>query len=199
VSYADADIFLTDDRYFRSDDNLPDSIDGKPSTLKTFFGTQQMEWLKNALAQSRAVFKIIAVGSQCLNPLNKYESFSNFKTEYNDLMNFLSEQKINGVLFLTGDRHHSEVIKLSRSNTYPLYDITVSPYTSGIGKVSGTEISNAYREPNTLIEAQNFGKISVTGNKNERKLTIEFIGLKGAKLGEWSISEKDLKSPKKTD
>ena len=199
VSFADADIFLTDDRYFRSDDNLPDSIDGKPSASKTFFGAQQMEWLKNALAESKAVFKIIAIGSQTLNPLNKYESFFHFKTEYNDLMNFLTDQKINGVLFLTGDRHHSEVIKLFRSNTYPLYDITVSPYTSGIGKVSGTEVNNPYREPSTLIEAQNFGKVSITGKKNERLLKIEFIGLKGEKLGEWSIKESDLKTPKKSD
>jgi alkaline phosphatase D len=36
-SYADVDFFLTDDRYFRSDPNLPDSINGLPNTEKKIF------------------------------------------------------------------------------------------------------------------------------------------------------------------
>ncbi len=32
---------------------------------------------------------------------------------------------------LSGDRHHSEVIKMERPGTYPLYDITVSPLDIG--------------------------------------------------------------------
>ena len=46
VSYGDVDIFLTDDRYFRSEDGVIDSINGQPNKDKTFFGRQQMDWLK---------------------------------------------------------------------------------------------------------------------------------------------------------
>lgn len=194
VGYADVDLFLTDDRYFRSEDDMPDSIDGKPSATKTYFGPTQMEWLKNALLYSKASFKIIISGSQVLNPLSKSESMRNYSFEYNSLMNFLSEQKINGVIFFSGDRHHSEVIKVDRNKLYPLYDITISPYTAGVSKVSGAEINNPFRMPNTLVEAQNFGKISVSGPKNDRLLKIEFIGLKGELLGTWQVSEKELKN-----
>ena len=41
---------------------------------------------------------------------------------------------------------------------------------------------------------QNYGRVSFSGKLNERKLTVEFVGVKGEKLGEWSISEKDLKT-----
>ena len=196
VSYGDVDLFLTDDRFFRSSDDLPDSVDAKPSPVKTFFGPEQMDWLKNALLGSRASFKIIVTGSQVLNPLNKYECMQHFSYEYNELMNFLAEHKISGILFLTGDRHHSEIVRMDRTSLYPLYDITVSPYTSGISKASGIEANNPNREPNTLVEAQNFAKISFSGKKNERIMKVEFIGLKGEKLGEWSVNESALKAGK---
>ncbi len=196
VSYGDMDMFLTDDRYFRAEEEMPDSIDGKPSAAKSYFGAMQMEWLKNALLNSRATFKIIASGNQVINPINKYECMRHYSYEYNELMNFLSEQKISGVMFLTGDRHHSEIIKLERPSLYPLYDITVSPYTSGIGKAGGAEATNPYREPNTLVEAQNFAKISFSGKRNDRVMKVEFLGLKGEKLGEWSVNENTLRSPK---
>ena len=46
ISYADVDIFLTDDRYFRSEDDMPDSLDGKPNTEKSYFGKMQLDWLR---------------------------------------------------------------------------------------------------------------------------------------------------------
>jgi alkaline phosphatase D len=193
LSWSDVDFFLLDDRYFRSSDDLPDSINGQPNQEKTFYGKQQLDWLKNALLFSKATFKIIVTGSQALNPLSKYECLQHYPYEYHQLLDFISDQKMDGILFLTGDRHHSEVIRLPRAEKYPLYDITVSPLTSGIGKVTGAEVNNSFREPGTLVEAQNFGRISVSGKKKERMLRIEWIGIKGEILASWSVDEKTLK------
>lgn len=193
VSYADVDLFLMDDRFFRAESELLDSINGQPNTEKTYWGAKQLDWLKNAMLYSKATFKIIVTGSQTLNPVNKYECMQHYPYEYNQLLQFLNSQNINGVLFLTGDRHHSEVIKMPREQLYPLYDITVSPYTSGVSKVSGEELNNPYRVPNTLVEAQNFAKFSFSGSKKDRILKVEFIGTKGEKLGEWSVGENELK------
>ena len=77
---------------------------------------------------------------------------------------------------------------------HPLYDITISPYTAGISKVRDEEEKSPYRVSGTLVQEQNFGKISVSGKKDERKLTVSFMGIKGQKLGEWSVSEKELKT-----
>ncbi|MEO6328529.1 MAG: alkaline phosphatase D family protein [Ginsengibacter sp.] len=194
ISYSDVDIFLTDDRYFRSEDKIPDSLHGQPNTGKSFFGAMQMEWLKNSLLFSDATFKVIAVGSQVLNPYPSSESMKLYTAEYNELMNFIDEQKIQGVIFFTGDRHHSEVIKHPRKGLYALYDVTVSPYTSSVSKVTGAEINNESRVPGTLAEAQNFGKITVSGKLKERMFKVEFIGVKGAKLGEWSVTENEIKN-----
>jgi len=195
ISWGDADIFLTDDRWWRSADNMKDSVDGKPNPEKRMLGKQQMEWLKNSLLYSNATFKIIAVGSQVLNPVSPYDKWWDFPAEYDELMNFLKEYKINGVLFLTGDRHHSEIIKVSRNDTYPLYDITVSPLTSNGYPFRDKEKNNPYRVTGFDLK-QNYGKFTFTGKINDRKLTVEFLGVKGEKLGEWSIHEKDLKTPR---
>jgi alkaline phosphatase D len=189
------DVFLTDDRYFRSEDKMPDSINGLLNSEKTYYGNMQMDWLKNALLYSKATFKIIATGGQVLNPLSTAECMRTYTKEYNEMMEFLAAQKISGVLFFSGDRHHSEVIKLERPALYPLYDITNSPYTAGVSKVRGAELNNPARVPGTLVEAQNFTKVNVSGKKNERIMKIEFIGIKGDVLAQWSVAEKELKVP----
>jgi alkaline phosphatase D len=193
VSWGDADLFLTDGRWWRSADNMKDSVDGKPNPEKRMLGKKQMDWLKNSLLYSSATFKIIAMGSQVLNPVSPYDKWWDFPAEYDELMNFLKEYKINGVLFLTGDRHHSEIIRVERPGSYPLYDITVSPLTSNGYTFSPKEKDNPYRVVG-FDQKQNYGRFSFSGKRGDRKLSVEFLGLKGEKIAEWSIHESELKS-----
>ena len=193
TSWGDADIFLTDNRWWRSADLLPDSVNGKPNPEKKMLGDQQMEWLKNSLLYSTATFKIIVVGSQVLNPVSPFDKWRDFPAEYQELMDFLTDHKINGVLFLTGDRHHSEIIKVERPGTYPLYDITVSPLTSGTHVFGAAEKNNPYRVFG-LDQHQNYGRFNFSGPRGSRKLMVEFLGVKGEKLGEWAITENELKN-----
>ncbi len=194
-SYGDVDVFMLDDRWWRSADATYDSINGKPNADKVMLGKEQMLWLKNSLLYSRAAFKVIALGSQVLNPVSPFDKFLNCPVEYTELMNFLAAYKINGVVFLSGDRHHSEIIKVNREGTYPLYDITASPLTSGTHSFGGPEKNNPYRVLG-IDEKQNYTKFSFSGERNKRKMLVEFFGIKGAKLGEWSINENELKTPR---
>ncbi len=194
LTWGDADLFLTDDRWWRSADRTKDSIDGKPNPDKVMLGSQQMKWLKNSLLYSNAAFKIIVVGSQVLNPASPYDKWVDFPAEYYDLMDFIKEYRINGVIFLTGDRHHSEIIKVERPGTYPLYDITVSPLTSGTPTFGGPEKDKPWRVLG-IDQKQNYGRFSFSGKRGERKLTVTYLGVKGEKLAEWSINEKELKTP----
>lgn len=199
-TWHDVDVFLLDDRWFRSNDSMQDSIQGKPNPQKQMFGKQQLDWLKNALLQSNSngsiTFRIIATGSQVLNPVSPFDCFKNFSIEYNELMDFIKNEKINGIVFLTGDRHHSEVIKVDRENTYPLYDITASPLTSGSHKFGGPEKNNPYRVVG-VEDTQNYTKISFSGTRKDRVMKVEFFDPKGVKLTEWEVALKDLTTPKK--
>ncbi|WP_460569494.1 alkaline phosphatase D family protein [Flaviaesturariibacter terrae] len=196
VSYGDVDIFMMDDRWFRSANDMDATVNGAPNGAKRMWGAQQMEWLKNALLSSGATFRIIATGNQTLNPKSRFECLQDYPAEFNELMDFLAAEKIQGLLFLTGDRHHSEVIRYSRAGAYPIYDITNSPLTSGISKVTGTdEAVNDARVPGTLVEAQNYTRISVSGARGARRLQAQFLGIDGKVLASWSVLETELKQP----
>lgn len=195
LTYSDLDVFMLDDRWFRSNDRTPDSIDGRQNPAKKMFGEQQMEWLKNALRLSNANanihFRIIATGSQVLNPVSPNDCFRHFSAEYNELMNFLASEKIDGVVFLTGDRHLSQVIKKERPGLYPLYDVTSSALTSG-----STKFGPAERNLSAMVLGvegqQNYSRVSLAGVGENRIMSVKFLGLTGELLGEWGVKLKDI-------
>src|SRR6187399_164442 len=190
---ASRKVFMTDDRWWRTEDKMKDSVDGKPNPEKRMLGKEQMDWLKNSLLHSFATFKIVAVGSQVLNPVSPFDKWWDFPAEYDELMNFIKEYKISGVVFLTGDRHHSEIIKVDRPGHYPLYDVTVSALTSTGYPFSTAEKNNPYRVIG-FEQKQNYARFSFSGKRGERKMTVQYLGLKGEPLGEWSVNEKELRN-----
>ena len=131
-----------------------------------------------------------------MNPASPYDCLQDYPIEFQELMTFLSVENVPCVLFLTGDRHHSEVIRYNRGSQYPLYDITSSPMTAGVARVSGTEKDNPARVANTLVETQSFTRVSVSGPVNNRKLKVEFVDAKGVVLGSWSVGEDEIRNKK---
>ena len=191
-THGDVDIFMLDDRWWRSADRMADSVAGQANPEKQMFGALQMDWLKNALLYSDATFKIIATGSQVVNPVSLSDKWRNFPAEYNSFLSFLQTNRIEGVLFLNGDRHHSEILRMDRPGMYPLYDITCSPLTSGTHEFAPEERGNPYRVFG-LAGKQNYSRFIISGPKDMRKLTVQYLGVKGEPLGEWSVLETELK------
>lgn len=194
-TWNDVDFFLLDNRWWRANDNWWDSSNGQSNPDKTMFGKEQINWLKNALLSSKSNrninFRIIATGSQVLNPISTYDVFRKYSKEYEDFIQFLQEAKIPGVIFLTGDRHHSEIIEVKNVGMYPLYDITSSPLTAGTHVFDQREKNNSYRILG-VDKYQNYARISISGTGKERTLQVSFIGLKGEIYNSWSIQAKNL-------
>ncbi|OYV32482.1 MAG: phosphodiesterase, partial [Thiomonas sp. 20-64-5] len=84
VSLSDADLFLLDDRWWRSADATMPGERGK-----VMFGPAQMRWLRNALLFSRARFKIIAAGGQFFNDDDAYEGWNQFPQERAEFLGWL--------------------------------------------------------------------------------------------------------------
>jgi len=87
------------------------------------------------------------------------------------------------------------VIKIDRPGTYPLYDITASPLTSGSHKWSKEERDNPYRVVG-VENMQNYTKITISGDRKNREMKVEFFDPKGIKQTEWNTSVQELKTPK---
>ncbi len=165
-------------------------MNGKPNPSKVFYGRKQLDWLKNNLISSSATFKFIVTGGQMLNPLADKECFYFYPVEFQELTNFIIENNISGVIFLTGDRHFSELVKWQPTFFYPLYDFTCSSVTAGISK---PESVNPRRVAGSLLVENNFGKIAISGAKGDRKVTLATFDIDGKQRWNFTISEKDLK------
>jgi alkaline phosphatase D len=184
-SYKDADFFMTDCRFYRTEELIPNA---------TMFGEKQLQWLMDGLRKSKATFKFVGVGTQMLNPISANESFYKYPEEYRMLMDFLLKEKITGVIFLTGDRHHSELIKINRPDAYPLYDFTSSAITTFRRKTSRSgEKNNPFRVPGTLYDRQNFGRIAISGTPGNRVCQLQTFNNRGKLVWEVSIGENELK------
>lgn len=198
-SWSDCEFFLLDDRSYRSSNAWPDSTGKQPDCAKHYLGETQLLWLKNSLLSSRARFKFIVNGNQVLNPGNLYECYCHYTCELNSLIDFIQTNKINGVLFISGDRHFSEVIRIKKEGHYPLIDITSSAVTSrafDLAKKPEPEFINPYRVPGTLVTVNNFAVFKISGTGEERVLEVDFVTKGGNKTGSFSIKSTELRYPK---
>lgn len=177
--YGDVQVFLLDNRYNRAPNAYPDST-------KDYLGQKQIKWLLEALTASRASFKLIVNGGQVLNPAKVHENFANYSGERNQLIKELNRLKIKNVVFLTGDRHHTELSKLVLPNI-TLWDLTCSPLTSGTH--AATNEGNYLQEPQTLISEQNFGMLTLSGPLKNRELKMSIHNVGGQLLWEKTLKK----------
>lgn len=186
-SMADAEFFMLDDRWYRDYDHfvMPD---------KAMFGEIQMRWLKNALMQSTATWKVIVSGSQMFNEKDHYEGWNNFAREKDDFVDWLTAQKVPGVLFLSGDRHFAAMFKLDRPGAYPLYEVTCSPLTSRPYQDPSREVNgNSMVVDGTVMTRNNFCQLDIQGKRGQRELTIQVMDAAGQPGWSRTLKENDLK------
>jgi alkaline phosphatase D len=192
--YSDAEFILLDGRWFRDESELLES-----KIAKTQLGLNQLSWLKNKLKHSRASFKFVVCGGQFINEHTDVESFNLYKKEREEIIQFIINQKISGVVFLSGDRHHTELLKNEATVSslgYALYDLTSSSITAGASNVlKSAEAQNPMREENTLVVENNYCTIKISGPKRgERVLTITCLDAKGIVKWGKTLKESELKA-----
>jgi alkaline phosphatase D len=185
--WNDVEFFLLDNRYHRDSNKLR-------TTNKSYFGEEQVEWLINALASSNATFKVVVSGGQIISDAPKFENYATFPEERIRLLERLDENKIEGVLFVTGDRHHTEISKLDRENAYPLIDITCSPLTSGTHDPRDEGNTNLVQGKRFF--ERNFGIVNVSGKRKNRTLELTIFDADGTKVWGYTVNAKDLRYPK---
>jgi alkaline phosphatase D len=175
-SYGDVQLFLLDDRYHRDPNRARD--EGQ----KTMLGERQKEWLKEGLRASEATFKIIATGSEF--QLNGHlDSWTSFDRERRELLDFLREEEITGVIILSGDRHFTgayqidgQVIEITAgplgSRNFPTKNLPDMFLNRGFGRMYCVlELNTKADPPQATIEVYRAGE----GQIERRELTWEQI------------------------
>jgi alkaline phosphatase D len=118
-SWGNVDFFVLDGRYHRSPNGAPNDAN------KRLLGDVQFQWLADGLKSSKAAFKVLAMGSTMMAPADSWQLYD-FERER--LFRTIMENKIGGVLYLSGDLHACLMFPhLPRKpGWYTLYEIVSS-------------------------------------------------------------------------
>ena len=181
--FHDVDFFLLDNRYFRINH---ENQTHEPQVL----GQVQLDWLIQALQASRAPFKVVAMGGQMLSSYAKYENMAQFPKERDAILQRIEKEDIRGVVFLSGDRHSTELSEVELNNGRKVIDFTCSALTSGTH--DNTSESNIHRVEGTMVGIRNYGTIEVTGPRKSREMTLRAHDSSGRILWEHKYAASDL-------
>ena len=181
--FHDADFFLLDNRTFRVNHG---NITNAPQVL----GKGQVDWLIQALKYSRAPFKFIAVGGQFLSDFAEYENMALYAEERDELLDRIEQEGIHGVVFLSGDRHSTELSEVTFADGRKVLDFTCSALTSST--YDHNSEPNSRRVEGTMVGVRNYGTLEITGPRKERVLTIRTFDAGGEVLWEHRYAAGDL-------
>jgi len=165
-SIGDVDFFFLDGRYYRTNPY------GENPTM---LGPIQKEWLRNALQESEATFKVL-VSPVPWAPNSKpgsRDTWDGFAAEREEIFSWIGDQKINGVLLLAADRHRSEARTIERPEGYPLYELMSSRLTN---------IHTHECLPESLFcynEKCSFGTIDFDTTAQDPSITYQIVNIDG--------------------
>lgn len=183
--WADMEFFMWDNRWFRNGNRRYD-ID---TADRVVFGDDQLEWLFDHLTNSYAPYKFVVMGGQFLNSSVSHENLIALSpNERQRIIDFIYANDIEGVVFLTGDRHHSEISVLEEEDKPRIYDVTISPLTAGTAWDKSVEEDNTLRVEDTWINKHCFGLFEVSGERKARKLGLRVIDANGDELYTFDLS-----------
>jgi alkaline phosphatase D len=163
--YEDIEIFLLDNRMFRStlSDDAPQQL-----------GPNQMNRFINEIMASDASFKFVVSESSILSEGEDEESFKFYTSEHSELMKRLHLSRIDGVIFITGDTYESKLLKEDRSNAYPLYEL----------KFPGLSVDGMF--------GGNFARVKVEGDYGKRICSLEVYDETGDAIFRKKIHQSEL-------
>ena len=96
-AWAGADFFMLDTRRFRSPQTMTDGAG------KTMLGAAQKQWFFETLQASTAPFKFIITSVPFHGASS--DAWGTYRTERDEIVRFIRENKVRGIVFLTGDYH----------------------------------------------------------------------------------------------
>lgn len=155
-SYGRVDFLMLDCRYHRYSSVAPD-VPGK-----TALGSAQKDWLKSALRSSIAPFKIVVSGQPWSDEKGPDgESWEAFANERAELLAFIRDEKISGIVLLSGDNHVGELNCLPESahGGYDLFELSSSPLAQD-PSVSWVNYRTIPRLRQVYFSGSNFGLLS---------------------------------------
>ncbi|QDV44085.1 Alkaline phosphatase D precursor [Stieleria neptunia] len=177
-------VILLDTRYFRSPLKKGERRVGGPyypddDAEKTMLGDAQWRWLEEQFRQPADV-RLIVSSIQFVAQDAGQECWANLPLERDRMLNLIRDTRANGVVFISGDRHWSEVSALAEKTPYPIYDITCSSLNQLHPR--GTPTDNRYRVSESTYHRENYGLLAIDWQGDAPTLAFEIRDLGGQRV-----------------
>jgi len=161
---GDVDFLMLAGRFYRANPEKPDA---------TMLGPAQKKWLKEELKRCRGTFKVLASPVPwVLNAKGRSDdTWRGFQAERDEIFRFLEENEIDGVVLISADRHRSDVWRIDREESYPLYEFESSRLTN---------IHRHGPQPGSLFSYNakcSFGQISFDTTKPNPEVTYRIYSI----------------------
>lgn len=196
-------VILLDTRYFKTRMKKDERSAEEKKRLKlvgwyvptddpeaTILGEEQWAWLEEQLKQP-AELRIIASSIQIIADEKGMESWGNAPAERERLYQLIEKTGANGVVFISGDVHFSEISKVE-DGPYPFIDFTSSGLTNS--EPSWAAAVNSHRSSPIAYAKPTFGLIDVDWDAPTPKVTLEAIGVGGEVAFKEEISLEELQA-----
>lgn len=154
-------------------------------TTTTILGEEQWLWLENEL-KNPADIRIIATGTQFGIEWNGYEAWANFPHEQKKMLDLINKTNANGVFFISGDVHYSEISKI-QTDFYPIYDFT----SSGLSSTWKFATPNKNRIEGPIME-NHFGLITINSQIKTPTILMETWDIYDNQRLEYTINLEEL-------
>ena len=130
LEYGDSAFAVIDTRGYRTSRELPDNAN------KSILGLEQKQWLLNWLSSKNttARFKFIVSPLGFTSDMGEViDSWGGFKTERDEIINYIRQNRIEGVMVLSGDSHFAYVTNIDGApggEAGGLYEASASPISA---------------------------------------------------------------------
>jgi|TARA_B100000315_G_scaffold260907_1_gene327159 alkaline phosphatase D len=176
---SEVDFFMLDGRTWRTNPFAPTT---------TMLGPVQKAWLLDALKTSNATFKVV------ISPVpwapnakpNSKDTWDGHSAEREEIFSAIRDNRIEGVILLSADRHRSDAWKIDVEGSYPLYEFCSSKLTNTHthDNMQGTIFS--------YNEKCSFGEISFNMIEDEKSLTYRTINIDNEVIDVFTLARAQL-------
>jgi len=190
-------VILLDTRYHRSPLRKKGKIvpnegpfEASFDKTTTILGEEQWKWLGGELKKP-AKLRLIVSSIQVLSQEHHWEKWANLPHERERLFKLLQETKAEGVVILSGDRHHAELSVVDVGLSYPLFDLTSSGLNEGFKRWR-------FPEPNrsrvaAMFSGNNFGAVIIDWSQPDPTVRLQIRDDAGEIMQQEKISLELLK------
>lgn len=171
---GDVHFIMLDGRYYRTDAGRRG---GEGVETPTMLGPTQKSWLKQTLAESEGTFKVLVSpvpwDFRAKAGRAGLDTWRGYAEEREEILEFVDDQRIEGLVLVSADRHRSDAWLIERPRGYPLYEFNSSRMTNEHVHPAMEEALFSYNEK------QSFGRISFDTQAETPTVSFDVITIDG--------------------